>query len=228
MLETFVNRGGAVVDVRNMFSPSIFGVVQTEFGGSSYGTFINTSNPDVMQIVAGVGTPIGIGAHSTLTTGGGIPFLVDSACVTCPFGLVFPPTTGRAGRAIIIGDEEIFMNSFTSGCPGAPQIGSPNNQSFLSNIFKYLSEAPGLDPGGLEALRRCQRPLDAWDNRCQFATVGPNVDTVGADQLLKTGLYGWAFSIFNHYTGSVLSPKIEVSSSLDLGCFPPGTIVPTY
>ena len=142
ILETFVNQGGAVLDSRNMGSPSIFGVEQVNFGGIGAANIINASDPDVAQIVAGVSSPVGVGANSELTPDGGIPFLQDS---NRPIGLVFPPTSGRLGRAVIIGDEEIFMNSF-GGCPGSPHGLNSNNQTLLVNTFAYLCGAPGLDP----------------------------------------------------------------------------------
>jgi hypothetical protein len=149
LLDAFVSQGGAVLDARNM-SASLLGVAQTAFTSSVPATIVNPVDPDVAMLVAGVSSPVQIGAHSALTTPpGSIAFLNNSS--DQPMALVFPPSIDRLGRAVIIGDEEIFMNSFGS-CAGNDHGSLANNQTLLSNVFAYLAAAPGVgtEPIGVE------------------------------------------------------------------------------
>jgi hypothetical protein len=110
-------------------------------------------DPDVGQVLAGVTTPVYYGAAGTLITGDGIPFLEDKQRME-PSGLLFPAMGGRKGRAMMIGDGEIFMSSFDT-CNGQPNGKRDNNKVLLSNTFAWLAGAPGIDAAGLKAMREC-------------------------------------------------------------------------
>ncbi len=152
ILESFIAHGGSVLEARNWPS-SYFGVEDTGyFSGCGQVTFINnnTTYPDVLELSSNVGTPIAVGAHSDLTAGEGIPFLADNDGSGRFAGVLIPPATGRTGRSIIIGDEEIFMTGFAAGT-GASYGGEPRNQQLFLNIMNYLAEAPGLDPNWMRS-----------------------------------------------------------------------------
>ena len=181
MLETFVNHGGAVLDFRN--DPQIFGVVPTgnsdAFGRAD---FLNTTDPNVQLIRTGVGdSEVFTGANSTLTidsSSGAIPFLHDLVSPS-PIGLVLPPITGRLGSAIIIGDEEIFMNDSTDSCLAG--FNESFNVQLLLNIFAYLSAAPGLDTSGPAAIQACVSPTYT------FTGFFPPVDNFPTLNVAKAG-----------------------------------------
>lgn len=154
ILESFIAHGGAVLETRNWPS-SFFGVDDTGyFSGCGQVTFINNNiiHPDILEISNGASTPIGVGAHSDITAGTGVPFLVDNDGSGRFAGVVLLPTAGRTGRAVIIGDEEIFMTGFAPST-GASYGGVPRNQQLFLNIMNYLSEAPGLDSTWIESFQ---------------------------------------------------------------------------
>jgi hypothetical protein len=139
LLEAFVRQGGAILDTRNLFSPSLFGVSQTVFNGSGLATIVNRSHPDIAEITEGVFSPVNVGASSALVyPPDAIPFLRE---IHGDIGVVFPSEPGRFGRFVVIGDEEIFINAIP--CPASALIVFPNNQRLLTNLFDYLAAASG-------------------------------------------------------------------------------------
>jgi hypothetical protein len=190
MLDTFVNHGGAVLDFRN--DPQILGVVPT---GNSNATgsadFLNSTDPNVQMISAGV-SGVFVGANSTLTidsSSGAIPFLHDLVSPS-PIGLVLPPITGRLGSAIIIGDEEIFMNDSPVSC--AAGFNEWVNEQLLLNIFAYLSTAPGLNTSGPAAIQACASPTYTFTGFFQPVDTFPtlNVAKAGSAIPVKFSLHG--------------------------------------
>ena len=176
LLETFVVHGGAVLDARNWPSP-LFGVKYSVWSGIGGVTFTNndTGHQDILNIVAGVNSPVSVGAHSCLTTSGdGIPFLVDNVPSGNVSGVIIPPTSGRLGYAVVIGDEEIFSSNFSIEYGGGANYGNnPDNQQLLRNVFAFLSKAPGLDQDGPAALRATEAlsSLSLIENTIQSMTL---------------------------------------------------------
>ena len=78
-----------------------------------------------------------------------------------PVGVAFPPAVGRAGRAVIVGDNEIFATANpgpdTPECRGISDGVIENNRRLLANILDWLAAAPGLDAKGAAALDACTR-----------------------------------------------------------------------
>src|SRR5208282_5437598 len=64
---------------------------------------------------------------------------------------------GELGRAVIVGDEEIFISS--DPCPSAPDFQQPRNAQLLTSIFAWLRQAPGVDAGAAEAYGQCLAPV---------------------------------------------------------------------
>jgi hypothetical protein len=152
LLEAFVSNGGAVLECLNWPRP-LFGVFDNYWSGVGSLVLANAPDPAVSAIVAGVTQPVGAGAHSDLSIAGAVPLLLDSDGSGRVAGVVLPPTLGRIGRAVIVGDEEIFMNYFPPEVPGAAYGTNSNNQKLLVNVFGYLSGAPGLTSGAVDRLR---------------------------------------------------------------------------
>jgi len=185
MLETFVEYGGAVIEARHLFdgSPTLFGIHRDVWSpGVPYGVFVNTSDPDVAALQAGVGTTVSLGAH-TLIDGPGLPFLYNPVHIGNS-GIVLQPTPSRLGRAIVIGDGEVFISN-GAGCGGSPKMSLPGNQQFLINAMDWLADAPGVDAVGLAAIEACNNPDDDGDgvldavDLCPDTPAGALVDPDG-------------------------------------------------
>jgi hypothetical protein len=163
LLEAFVLHGGAVLVVTN-WPATILGVDDTGiFSGCDKTVFTNESDTNVAEIANGVGLPISVGAHSDIrSSASGVPFLVDNDGSGRFCGVVLPPATGRTGRAVIIGDEEIFSSNFneTYGGGSSHLYYSDYNKQLLLNVFNYLSQAPGLEQSGLLALQTIAKVTD--------------------------------------------------------------------
>jgi len=163
MVETFVEHGGAVIDSRHIMnsSPTLFGIHWDGWSaGVPYGVFVNTSDPDVVALQAGVGNTVTLGAH-TMIDGPGLPFLYNPIHQGSS-GIALQSTPSRLGRAIVIGDGEVFISN-GAGCGGAPRMGIPGNQQFLINTMDWLADAPGVDAVGLAAIEACNNPDDDGD-----------------------------------------------------------------
>lgn len=92
-----MRQGGAILDTRNLFSPSLFGVSQTVFNGSGLATIVNRSHPDIAEITEGVLSPVNVAASSALVSpADAIPFsgrFMETSAV------VFPSDVGRSGAS---------------------------------------------------------------------------------------------------------------------------------
>jgi hypothetical protein len=96
-----------------------------------------------------------MGANSEYApTGAGWPVLADGGR---PVLVTFGAETGHQGRAVMVGDEEIFLNGPT---PFRADVHGTRyeNQLLFLNAIEYLAGAPGLEAAGSEALGIC---LDA-------------------------------------------------------------------
>ncbi|MFC2084083.1 hypothetical protein ACFLS9_03420 [Bacteroidota bacterium] len=148
ILEKFVELGGAVLDIRNMHNvPLLFGVEEDQWLETMWVIKYNETNPEAGELVKDIYGSLYTGNHSTLTSDEGIPFLKEFMYGNTGYsGLVFPANENRSGRAVLIGDEELFMSSFPPGCTGVNGIYfSQHNPTLLQNIFDYLSKVPGLE-----------------------------------------------------------------------------------
>jgi len=175
MVETFVEHGGAVLDARHLLdtSPTLFGIHRVTFSsGEPYGLFINTADPDVAALKAGLGSTVPLGAHS-LIDGPGLPFLYNPVHQGNS-GIVLQPTPNRLGRAVVIGDGEVFISN-GAGCGGAPLLlNHVDNQQFLVNVIDWLADAPGIDAAGLAAIDACSNPDDDGDGVLDVVDLCPD------------------------------------------------------
>ncbi len=150
LLQAFVENGGAVLSFRNEWTPpALMGAGIGVFDGTGFAAIANAASPIIAGPFGTVTSPVRVGANTAYDpTGGGSPLLTDNGR---PMALVFPEGSGRLGRAVIIGDEEIFLNGpapFSAELHGT----RANNQLLFRNIIDYLLGAPGLDAAG-EAAR---------------------------------------------------------------------------
>ena len=189
MMEAFVDHGGAVLEARELgnltygYHPTIYGTT-TAFAsaGVDYGIFLDPSDPDVAAMSAGVTPNPTLGAHNLLDGPGDV--LLYNPVHDGPSGLMFRPDASREGRAVVIGDGEIFRGS-NGGCSGLPHISKPQNQVFFMNIIDWLGEAPGLSDAGMDAIVACTNPDDDGDgvldvdDACPDTPEGATVDASG-------------------------------------------------
>ncbi|MDN5942206.1 MAG: hypothetical protein L0H94_10020, partial [Nitrospira sp.] len=146
-LEQFVNEGGALLETRSQgtLRPALLGTVAsptvfTCFGNP--GTFTADSLLNPVR-VGPFGTP------STLTLGCNVPYTVTgpfsilSVSEGGPNLLTLRPHAdfGGLGRAVFIGDEDIFISNLTGF--GAFYT---SNQTLFLNTIAFLAQAPGYKP----------------------------------------------------------------------------------
>lgn len=169
LLDAFVAGGGAVLAFRNEWMPRrLMETTLADFGGTGFAQVVDPASPLVAGPFGTVGTPVRVGANSGYTLGHGWPVLSDGGR---PMLLAFGPETGHFGRAVILGDEEIFLNGPTpfSGDLHGVRL---NNQILLANIIGYLEMAPGLDAAALDAMAVC-------GSSCQVPGDPPVADADG-------------------------------------------------
>ena len=152
LLDAYVAGGGAVLSFRNEWMPRrLMETTLADFGGTGFAQVVDLTSPLVSGPFGTVVTPVRVGANSGYTLGHGWPVLSDGGR---PMLLAFGQETGHHGRAVILGDEEVFMNGPTPF--GGDYHGvRPNNQTLLANIVGYLEMAPGLDSAGRDAMTAC-------------------------------------------------------------------------
>jgi len=144
-LETYVEHGGALIEARNLGTrPELLGTVPgdpfqtaiihivdaaSELVSGSYGSFTN--------VQVGFAYPFAqIGEADVVGTGAGDPALLQ-----------LHSSAQRAGRAVLIGDEEVFMTGSFGGERANTLDIFSQNRSFLLNAFAWLGQAPGLAAG---------------------------------------------------------------------------------
>ncbi len=152
-LVSFVQSGGGLLAFGNWadqrFGPG-FGATAGNWDGSGQGHVTNSSSPIIngpFGLVSGI---IGIGACSSFDTVGpnGTEALRNTEGIlaaTFEFGL---------GRAVIITDEEIFLNaplpadydSIKSQTPYSEKVPSPINEMLFLNSFAYTIPTPVPEP----------------------------------------------------------------------------------
>ena len=153
LLDAFVEQGGAVLSFRNEWmARTILSTEPGSFGGSGQARVLDPSSPIIAGPFGTVDSTVSLGANTEyLSTGPGYPLLVDAKRVVM---VSFGSETGHRGRAVVIGDEEIFLNGPVPF--GASTRGEfENNQRLFVNIIDYLINVPGLDAEGVEALGAC-------------------------------------------------------------------------
>jgi hypothetical protein len=156
LLDAFVEAGGAVLSFRNEWSSTlILGADLGTFGGSGYAGVVDASSPVISGPLGTVPSTVRVGANSEyLSPGPGWPVLTDQGRAML---VTFGSETGHLGRAVMVGDEEVFLNGPTPFRADLHGIRYENQLLFL-NIIDHLSGAPGLDAAGSAALGAC---LDA-------------------------------------------------------------------
>lgn len=155
LLERFVQQGGGLLEVRNV-NPG-----RPTLLGTTPGTFVGDSTAEITA--AGAGTPLIVGPFGSvfsITTGANGNYAVIGQAVAVatnsgpggsgPNILLLSPATGfpGLGRAVFVGDEEIFMTGLFSGERAGqldPVVRPFNdNEELFLNTFAFLAGAPGL------------------------------------------------------------------------------------
>ena len=153
LLDAFVAGGGAVLSFRNEWMPDrLMDTTLADFGGTGFAQVMDPASPLIAGPFGTVDTPVRVGANSGYTLGNGWPVLSDGGR---PMLIRFGPDTGHLGRAVIVGDEELFLNGPTpfGGDFHGVRL---NNQILMANSVAYLALAPGLDGAGLDAMAACE------------------------------------------------------------------------
>jgi RHS repeat-associated protein len=145
VLEQFIAEGGALLEMRDAVStrPLLLGTLP--------GSFIADTAIDITP--EGAASPLGQGPFGNvgpaLTMGGnGSYATTDDATVIArndagPNVLLFQPTAPSSrGRAVVVGDEEIFASGFVD--PASNQYNNLNNRPFFLNTIAFLAGAPGF------------------------------------------------------------------------------------
>lgn len=140
-LEVFVNHGGALMETRNLGSrPVLLGTVPGASRGESSSTILAPGSP-LVSGPFGSAAGFATGAHSAFSAWGeATPVAANTAG---PNLLQLDPAAGRAGRAVFIGDEEVFIEGSFSGERSGLLPGRAANQALLLNAFTFLAAAPG-------------------------------------------------------------------------------------
>jgi len=149
VLEQFVRDGGTVLEIRNTAPtrPLLLGTLPAPF--------IGDLTADVTP--EGLTSPLGNGPFGTiispLLTGGNAGYATAGLATglarndLSPNVLLLPPGTvfSGAGRAVLIGDEEIVASGYTGGA-GSNRYTEGSNRTFFLNAIAYLAGAPGYRP----------------------------------------------------------------------------------
>jgi len=182
LLDTFVEHGGAVLSFRNEWTlPTLLGVELGTFAGRGSASVVDWTSPIIAGRFGTVGSPVRLGMGTDyLPSGAGWPVLADAGRVML---VTFGVETGHLGRAVLAGDEEIFLNGPVPF--GASLRGEmANNRLLFANIIDYLSGAPGLDADGIEALRACGDHDHDGSNGLEDCDDDSAAVFPGADELL--------------------------------------------
>ena len=153
LLDAFVAQGGAVLSFRNEWTPpTLLATGAGVFDGTGFAAIADGASPLIAGPFGTVTAPVRVGANTAYDpTGGGTVVLTDNGR---PMTLLFGEAAGRLGRAVIVGDEEVFLNGpapFSADLHGT----LANNKLLFNNIIDYLLGAPGLDAAGEAALGAC-------------------------------------------------------------------------
>ncbi|MGH3755678.1 MAG: beta strand repeat-containing protein, partial [Pseudonocardiaceae bacterium] len=143
VLEQFVKDGGALLEMRN------FGSNRAVILNTFPGPFTSDSTSDMTTAgLASVlrqgpfgtaATPISMGAHATYAVIGSFTEIARSDLGPDVLQLQSGPSFGGTGRAVFIGDEDIF----SSNCVGSCANLYSNNTTLFLNTIAFLAGAPG-------------------------------------------------------------------------------------
>lgn len=137
-LEVFVASGGALLEVRNLGTrPELLGTVP------------GAAVDDLSPVIVSPSSPLLAGPFGTVTdglsTGFNYAFADAGGAVVVTVNDEGPnilQLEEGSGRAVLIGDEEIFMTgTFLTERVG--KFDAPANKTLLSNTFAWLAGAPG-------------------------------------------------------------------------------------
>ncbi len=182
LLDAFVANGGAVFSFRNEWMPpTVLGTQLGSFGGTGNAGVVDASHPLINGPFGNVGSAVRVGANSQyMASGAGWPVLADGGRTML---VTLGPETGHMGRAVVVGDEEIFLNGPT------PFGGDFNgtraaNQLLFVNAIAFLSGAPGLDAAGVTGLGVCLDADADGFNAVEDCDDGAGYTYPGAPELL--------------------------------------------
>ncbi len=139
-LEAYVGAGGAVLETRNLGArPALLGTTPGAGVGVGSPSIVSPTSPLVAGPFGAV-TAISTGFHSVFAAWG------DATVVATALGqpdlLQLDPGPTRTGRAVLIGDEEVFISPSVPG-ERSGHLASIQNQTLLLNTIAWLGEAPG-------------------------------------------------------------------------------------
>jgi len=203
-LGAFVDDGGAVLETRNLGArPPLLGTTPGAGVGVGSPTIVHPSSP-IITGPFGTVTAISTGFHYVFATWG------DATPVATALGqpdlLQLDPSTGRDGRAVLIGDEEIFIAPSVPG-ERSGHLASENNQKLLLNTFAYLDAAPGAGADapyyrcGFEALQSALDALAPAMNAGNLRSLQAKVDA--ALRQAERGRFGTAANILGAFVHEV-------------------------
>ncbi|MEK6804385.1 MAG: LamG-like jellyroll fold domain-containing protein, partial [Nitrospirota bacterium] len=145
VLEQFVAEGGSLFEMRDVVStrPLLLGTLP--------GVFLGDITIDMTP--EGMTSPLGQGPFGTvgpvLTMAGNSAYATTNGAVKVarndagPNVLLFQPTGPSArGRAVLVGDDEIFASGFSNAASN--QYNNLNNRPFFLNTIAFLAGAPGF------------------------------------------------------------------------------------
>lgn len=182
LLDAFVANGGAVFSFRNEWMPpTVLGTRLGNFGGTGTAGVMDATHPIIRGPFGTVASTVRVGANSQyLSAGAGWPVLADGGRTML---VTLGPETGHLGRAVVVGDEEIFLNGPTPF--GGDFNGTrANNQLLFVNAIAFLAEAPGLDAAGVAGLGVCIDADADGFNAVEDCDDGAGYSFPGAMELL--------------------------------------------
>lgn len=147
VLEQFVQRGGALVEFRNLPAsrPPLFGTTAGPGIGDTNAviTAAGTVNPIVSGPFGQVNSPIHTGYNFAFA---GVGLATDVARNGAGPNILFlEPASGIGrGHAVLMGDEEVFASGFNGG--GSNHFSQYNNRVLFLNTFAFAAEASVIVP----------------------------------------------------------------------------------
>ncbi|MGH7260610.1 MAG: RHS repeat-associated core domain-containing protein [Nitrospiraceae bacterium] len=146
VLEQFVQQGGAILEARNfgLNRAVLLNTFPGPFTSDTLSDFTSAGLASVLrQGPFGTATnPLSMGAHTIYAVTGSFTEIARSD--PGPDVLLLQPGAGfgGTGRAVFIGDEEIFANGFVTGGSNLYSF----NQTFFLNTIAFLAGTPGYLP----------------------------------------------------------------------------------
>jgi hypothetical protein len=221
LVETFVKHGGSLL-IFSTTMPSILNTTWTLLGSSRYGqiTQPGTTSPLIKGPYGNVST-IYLGYNgSAADVGQGFAVSLNSAG---PNILTFSSDHGFSGlgRAVLISDEEIFMNGAVANRYVGQMDASSENSKLLLNTIAFLAGAPGYQgvsvdpvqvmyPAGGETLAGNTYTSISWQSDVVYSGTAVRFELWQGDHRLQD--LGRDSSSEGHKTSIVYLPLVPVAN----------------